>query len=77
MSIYELQYIGELVKAAGHFEEYKKVASKHKWCTDMGDSVHEIACEHLRRVYTSMAKQVRVLSIIAVCEDHVCCTGRS
>jgi tetratricopeptide (TPR) repeat protein len=49
---------GELKKAAGHFEVYQKLAHKHKWCTDTGLSVYEVSCEHLRRVYTSMAKQI-------------------
>lgn len=49
---------GDLQSAVGHFEVYRKLAHKHRWCTDTGDSVYEIACEHCRRLYTSMAKQV-------------------
>ena len=51
-------FSGELQSAAGHFELYRNLAHKHRWCTDTGDSVYEIACEHLRRIYTSMATEV-------------------
>ena len=51
-------YPGDLQRAAGHFEAYRRLAGKWKWCSESGDSVFEIACEHLRRVYTSLAKQV-------------------
>ena len=59
-------YTGELQMAAGHFEVYQKLAHKHKWTTDTGDSVYQISCEHLRRVYTSMAKQASSISDICV-----------
>ena len=48
--------------AARHFEVYQKLAHKYKWTTDTGDSVYQISCEHLRRVYTSMAKQASSIS---------------
>ena len=51
-------YVGDLHKAAGHLETFYRLALKHKWHTDSGDSLHEIACEHLRRVYTSIAEEV-------------------
>lgn len=44
--------------AAEHLEVYQRLACKHKWCTDSGDSVYELSCEHLRRLYTTMAKKV-------------------
>ena len=50
--------VGDLHKAAGHLETFYRLALKHKWHTDNGDSLHEIACEHLRRVYTSIAEEV-------------------
>ena len=53
-----LPYVGDLHKAAGHLETFYRLALKHKWHTDSGDSLHEIACEHLRRVYTSIAEEV-------------------
>lgn len=53
-----LSYVGDLHKAAGHLETFYRLALKHKWHTDSGDSLHEIACEHLRRVYTSIAEEV-------------------
>ncbi len=37
---------------------FQELAHKHKWHTDSGDSLYEIACEHLRRVYTSLAEKV-------------------
>ena len=61
------------MRAAGHFEVYQKLARKHKWCTDTGESVFEISCEHLRRVYTSMAKQVS--DIICIVYDISPATG--
>ena len=51
-------YVGDLHKAASHLETFHRLALKHKWHTDNGDSLHEIACEHLRRVYTSIAEEV-------------------
>jgi tetratricopeptide (TPR) repeat protein len=53
---------GDLQRAAGNFEAYRRLAGKWKWCSESGDSVFEIACEHLRRVYTSMAKQIEAES---------------
>ena len=37
---------------------FYELARKHKWHTEGGDSLHEIACEHLRRVYTKIAEEV-------------------
>ena len=50
---------GDLSKAAFHMEIFHQLTSKYKWHTDSGDSFHEIACEHLRRIYTSIAEEVR------------------
>ena len=47
--------IGDLEKAALHMETFHHLSRQHKWHTD---SVHDIACEHLRRIYTSIAEQV-------------------
>jgi len=52
--------IGDLVKAIEHLETFHKLAHKHKWHTDSGDSLHEISCEHLRRVYTKLATELTV-----------------
>lgn len=50
---------GDLTKAAHHMEIFHELAGKHKWHTETGDSFHEIACEHLRRIYTAIAEEVR------------------
>lgn len=50
--------VGELQKAAGHLEVFQKLAHKYRWHTDSGDSQYEMTCEHLRRVYTSIAEKV-------------------
>ena len=52
---------GDLVKAVEHLETFYKLARKHKWHTDSGDSLHEISCEHLRRLYTKLAETVRMI----------------
>ena len=51
-------YSGDLDKAASHMGTFQELAHKHKWHTDSGDSLYEIACEHLRRIYTSLAERV-------------------
>ena len=53
--------VGDLVKAVEHLETFYKLARKHKWHTDSGDSLHEISCEHLRRLYTKLAETVRTI----------------
>ena len=50
--------VGNLDKASMHMATFHQLARKHKWHTESGDSLHEIACEHLRRIYTSFAEQV-------------------
>ncbi len=52
-------YPGDLDKASAHLEVFKELAHRHRWHTDNGDSLYEIACEHLRRVYTTLAERVR------------------
>ena len=52
--------LGDLVKGVEHLETFHKLAHKHKWHTDSGDSLHEISCEHLRRVYTKLAAELTV-----------------
>ena len=47
---------GELSKALSHLETFYQLARRHKWHTESGDGLHEIACEHLRRVYTALAE---------------------
>lgn len=60
---------GDLHKATGHLEIFYQLARKHKWHTDSGDSLDEIACEHLRRVYTSIAEEVHALFYISLKEE--------
>ena len=50
---------GELTNALSHLETFYQLARRHKWHTDSGDGLHEIACEHLRRVYTTLAERDR------------------
>lgn len=54
------------MKAASHMEIFHQLARKHNWHTDSGDSYHEIVCEHLRRIYTSIAEEVQILRKIFV-----------
>lgn len=49
---------GELDKASSHLEVFRELSYRHRWHTESGDSLYEIACEHLRRVYTSLAERV-------------------
>ena len=42
-------------------ETFQLLASQHKWHTDSGDSFHEIACEHLRRIYTAIGEEVKIV----------------
>ena len=64
--------VGELSTAASHLEVFYQLARSHKWHTDSGENLHRIACEHLRRVYTSMADEVRGKAIS--CSLVVLCT---
>ncbi|XP_065885856.1 tetratricopeptide repeat protein 29-like isoform X2 [Dysidea avara] len=52
-----LENRGDLVKSIEHLETFHNLAHKHKWHTDSGDSLHEISCEHLRRIYTKLAEE--------------------
>ena len=64
--LYHLRYhvtctiIGSLQKAIAHFETFHQLSARNKWHTTSGEGLHGIACEHLRRVYTSMAEEVHV-----------------
>eukprot|EP00731_Ephydatia_muelleri_P031357 Em0022g871a len=48
----------ELEKACHHFEVFHQLAKKYKWHSEEGDSLHAVACEHLRRIYTSIAERM-------------------
>ena len=50
---------GRLVEAVQHMVTFHQLARSHRWHTEAGDSLHRIGCEHLRRLYTKMADQVR------------------
>ena len=56
--------LGKLVAAVGHLEMFYHLARKHKWHTDSGEGLHEISCEHLRRVYTKMAEKVSISKLL-------------
>ena len=49
------------MKAVEHLEIFYKLARTHKWHTDSGDGLHEISCEHLRRLYTKLAETVSIV----------------
>ena len=46
------------MEACQHLETFHGLAHKHHWHTEGGESLHQVACEHLRRVYTKMAEEV-------------------
>ena len=60
---------GELHSALSHLETFYQLARRHKWHTESGEGLHEISCEHLRRVYTLIADQVCVCVCVCV---YVC-----
>lgn len=53
-----LENRGELQSALSHLETFYQLARRHKWHTESGEGLHEVSCEHLRRVYTSIADQM-------------------
>ena len=64
---------GDLEKATSHMETFHHLSRHGKWHTDSGDNLHDIACEHLRRVYTSIAEQVHaecIIYILAACKNN-------
>ena len=44
--------------AIGYFEAYYKLTKGRVWQNDDGEDLHANSCEHLRRVYTTIAEQV-------------------
>ncbi len=53
--------VGNLTKASFHMEVFHQLAREYRWHTESGDSLHEISCEHLRRLYTLIAHEVRLI----------------
>ncbi len=53
---------GEFNLATEHFEAYYKLASdkRDEWMTDEGQTLYSTACEHLRRLYTTIAQSSHV-----------------
>ncbi|XP_077984211.1 tetratricopeptide repeat protein 29-like isoform X1 [Glandiceps talaboti] len=47
-------------KAAEHFETFYQLSSRNSnWRTEDGQSLHAMACDHLRRLYTTMAENLQ------------------
>ncbi|XP_072170818.1 tetratricopeptide repeat protein 29-like [Diadema setosum] len=46
----------ELTAAANHFEAFYTLTDAKEWMTSDNTSLHSVACEHLRRLYTAMAE---------------------
>ena len=55
--------LGDLERAASHMETFHHLSHHGKWHTESGDNLHDIACEHLRRIYTSIAEQVQHVTV--------------
>lgn len=50
---------GDLFKAAEYLESFYNLTKGRLWQTDDGENLHSLSCGHLRRVYTTMADQVK------------------
>ena len=46
---------GEFAAAADHFEAFYELTSSKDWSTEDSSALHSQSCEHLRRLYTTMA----------------------
>jgi len=49
---------GNVMGAIGYFEAYYKLTKGRVWQNDDGEDLHANSCEHLRRVYTTIAEQM-------------------
>ena len=49
----------DLDKAVEHMEIFYELTSANNWHTENGENLYRIACEHLRRIYTTIAEKVR------------------
>jgi tetratricopeptide (TPR) repeat protein len=49
---------GDLQASMEHLETFHHMTSRHKWHTETGENLHKISCEHLRRIYTSIAEKM-------------------
>lgn len=50
---------GDLIKAAEYLESFYNLTKGRLWQTDNGDNLHSLSCSHLRRVYTTMADEIK------------------
>lgn len=50
---------GDLCKAAEYLESFYNLTKGRLWQTDDGENLHSLSCGHLRRVYTTMADEVK------------------
>ena len=49
---------GDLFKGREYLESFYNLTKGRLWQTDSGENLHALSCEHLRRVYTAMCKEV-------------------
>ena len=52
------------MEACVHMETCHKLASTQQWYTEGGESLLDIATEHLRRMYTSLAEDVSLPDVV-------------
>ena len=51
--------LDDLQTAVGHMETFHELTSINNWHTESGENLYRISCEHLRRIYTSIAEKVK------------------
>ena len=52
-------FLDDLQTAVGHMETFHELTSINNWHTESGENLYRISCEHLRRIYTSIAEKVK------------------
>uniref|UniRef100_A0A1X7TNC5 Tetratricopeptide repeat protein 29 n=1 Tax=Amphimedon queenslandica TaxID=400682 RepID=A0A1X7TNC5_AMPQE len=55
---------GDLDKAVEHMEIFYELTSANNWHTENGENLYRIACEHLRRIYTTIAEKSEDTSLL-------------
>ena len=51
--------LDDLQTAVEHMETFHELTSINNWHTESGENLYRISCEHLRRIYTSIAEKVK------------------
>lgn len=54
-----LEKRGDMAKAAQYFESFYNLTKGRLWQTDSGENMHSLSCDHLRRVYSTIADEVK------------------